>query len=87
MQIIDLSPALHEHTPYFPGDLPFRLNQINGGGFCTGDIAMSLHTGSHTDFAAHCGISGALSHEISLEYFIGKAVCVSVKANLSEPIK
>lgn len=87
MQIIDLSPVLHANTPHFPGDLPFRLNQIKDGGFCTGDIAMSLHTGSHTDFAVHCGVSGALSHEISLEYFIGPAVCISVSANLAEAIK
>ncbi|MDO5045629.1 cyclase family protein [Campylobacter sp.] len=87
MKIIDLSSTLNSQTEIYPDDAPFLIEQNLDSGFCTGSISMSLHTGSHTDFAMHCGIAGTTSEEISLSYFVGEAVCVGVKANLNEAIK
>ncbi|QKG28321.1 cyclase family protein [Campylobacter sp. RM16187] len=87
MKIIDLSPVLSSKMQIYPGDAPLLIEQNLDGGFCTGNLSMSLHVGSHTDFAMHCGMNTAASEEISLSYFVGEAVCIGVKANLNEAIK
>lgn len=87
MQIIDLSPILSSKTQIYPGDAAFLIEQISDGGFCTGNLSMSLHTGSHTDFAMHCGIKGVKSEQASLECFVGEGVCVGVGVNLNESIE
>lgn len=87
MKIIDLSPVLSPKMQIYPGDAPLLIEQNLDGGFCTGNLSMSLHSGSHTDFAMHCGMSAVASEEISLSYFVGEAVCIGVKANSNEAIK
>lgn len=87
MKIIDLSPTLSPQTQIYPGDAPFLIERNLDGEFCTGSLSMSLHTGSHTDFAMHCGVKAMSSEEISLGCFVGEAVCVGVRANLNEAIE
>ena len=56
MQTIDLSHVIHTGMPVFPGDESANLRRthfVNRHGFAQTTMAMSSHTGTHVDCAAH----------------------------------
>ena len=75
MTLIDISPALDERSPVFPGDTPFsaeRVLTINDN--CpvnVSRIAMSVHVGAHADAPLHYEPEGAPIDEVALEPYIG----------------
>jgi arylformamidase len=74
-RVWDISPAIGPGFPVFPGDTPFaqRWTWSIGPG-CpvnVSEIALSPHTGSHTDAPLHYDSEGASIADVPLEIYLG----------------
>jgi len=71
----DISPAVHEGAPVFPGDTPYRQRwaaTISPG--CpvnVSEISLSPHVGAHADAPLHYDPAGAPIGELDLAPFLG----------------
>jgi len=71
----DISPAVHEGAPVFPGDTPYRQRwaaTISPG--CpvnVSEISLSPHVGAHADAPLHYDPAGAPIGAVDLAPFIG----------------
>ena len=72
----DISPAIGTGFPVFPGDTPFALRWTwSIGPGCpvnVSELAMSPHTGSHTDAPLHYDAAGADMAEVALDLYLGR---------------
>ena len=88
--IRDISVALREGTPEWPGDTPYSCGWTwsiaDGASVNVSAIAMSPHVGTHADAPLHVKDGWPGSHELPLEPFIGPAVMVDV-SDLDEEIR
>lgn len=77
MRIYDLTHALEDATPVYPGDPPVRVKEIftvERHGFSVRSIAMSTHAGSHMDAPAHFIQGGKGADAVDLKDLMGPAV-------------
>ena len=52
---IDISRPLSPHTPVWPGDTPFELDQKTIGGLLVTALSTTCHAGTHLDAPLHLG--------------------------------
>jgi arylformamidase len=78
----DISIALREGTPEWPGDTPFSCRwtwaMANGASVNVSAITASPHVGTHADAPLHVRDGWPASHELPLEPFLGRAAVVDV---------
>lgn len=78
----DISRALPNHHPTWPGDPPFDLvaamRMANGDSVNTSVISASTHTGTHVDAPWHYGDAAPKLDEVPLERYLGACLVVHV---------
>jgi arylformamidase len=78
----DISVAVDESTPEWPGDTPFSCGwpwQMSAGASVNvSTVTMSPHVGTHADAPLHVRDGWAASHELPLDVFMGPAFVCSV---------
>lgn len=77
--IIDLSVALNQKTPAYPGDPHIVMKQsdtIESDGYLGHSVELGTHTGTHIDAPAHMIQDGPSLGEIPLQTFIGQGKVV-----------
>jgi arylformamidase len=76
VRIWDISPPVHDITPVFPGDTPFRLEwAATIGPGCpvnVGRITTTPHVGAHADAPLHYEVDGRAIGALDLEPYIGR---------------
>ena len=84
----DISRALHEGHPNWPGDDAFvvepRLRIERGDTVNTGLHSTSTHTGTHVDAPWHYAEAGARLHDVPLSVYVGR--CLVVDARGHDPV-
>jgi len=82
MAIYDISLPINSKLAAWPGDAPFRLSWttriINGASVNLGEVAMSIHTGTHVDSPFHFDDAGQGMARVELEPYVGMARVVDV---------
>jgi arylformamidase len=82
--IRDISIALREGTPEWPGDTPFACRWAtliaNGETVNVSAVIGSPHVGTHADAPLHVRDGWPGSHELPLDAFVGPASVVDVSA-------
>jgi arylformamidase len=80
----DISVAMREGTPEWPGDTPFTCgwawSMSQGASVNVSTITTSPHVGTHADAPLHVRDGAPGSHELPLDAFIGAAHVVDVSA-------
>ena len=83
--IRDISIALREGTPEWPGDTPFACRWAtliaNGESVNVSAVIGSPHVGTHADAPLHVRDGWPGSHELPLEAFVGPATVVDVSGH------
>ncbi|HEU4585167.1 MAG TPA: cyclase family protein [Gemmatimonadaceae bacterium] len=86
MSIRDISIAMGEGTPEWPGDTPFSCRwswQIaRGESVNVSEIRSSPHVGTHADAPLHVVDGWPASHELPLEPFLGRVFVLGVDPSL-----
>jgi arylformamidase len=82
--IRDISIALREGTPEWPGDTPYACRWAsliaNGESVNVSAVIGSPHVGTHADAPLHVHDGWPGSHELPLDAFVGDATVVDVSA-------
>lgn len=82
MKIYDISVALSDDLPVFPGDPPVEIEPVTM--LARGDIAnvsriaISTHTGTHLDPPRHFNDHGATIDSLPLSLFVGPALVAEI---------
>ena len=83
MSLIDISVALREGTPEWPGDTPFSCRWsweiARGESVNVSVLSGSPHVGTHADAPLHVDAGAAGASELSLDAFVGTAMVVDVR--------
>lgn len=83
MRIYDITFPLHAGLPVWPGDTPYTytLNwkMAEGASVNLGNIAATVHAGTHADAPFHFRQDGLTVAELELETYIGPAVVIDVR--------
>jgi arylformamidase len=86
VSIRDISIAIGEGTPEWPGDTPYSCRwtwQIaRGDSVNVSEITSSPHVGTHADAPVHVSDGWPASHDIPLEPFLGRAIVLTVDPSL-----
>lgn len=81
MKIVDLSVAINENTPVYPGD-PKTIIKPAGDlakdGYCDHFVSMGTHVGTHIDAPMHMIEGGQSLDQQPIERFVGRGACVDV---------
>lgn len=79
---IDISQPLTNDMAHWPGDEPFvyspTLTKEQSGSVNIGQMAASLHTGTHVDAPFHYDSNGKTIDQLDLERYIGTARVIDV---------
>jgi arylformamidase len=82
VRLRDISIAIDERTPEWPGDTPFSCGwtwqMAVGASVNVSVLTMSPHVGTHADAPLHVRDGWPASHELPLDAFMGPAVVCSV---------
>jgi len=82
----DISIAIGEGTPEWPGDTPFSCNWTwriaRGDSVNVSEISSSPHVGTHADAPLHVRDEWPASHDLPLEPFLGRAFVLGVDPSL-----
>lgn len=82
MKIHDISLALHDHMPGFPGDPPVqvvRTRAIDAGKpYNLSAMAMSSHSGTHVDPPLHFIPDGQATDQLDLRILVGPVRVIEV---------
>jgi arylformamidase len=74
-RIWDISPAVHEGAPVFPGDTPYRQRWAAviapGCPVNVSEITLSPHVGAHADAPLHYDPQGAAIGDVDLHPYLG----------------
>ncbi len=70
MRFYDISVALSEDLPGFPGDPPVLL-QPAGQAFALTELSLGSHSGTHMDLPGHLGLPGETAATLPPERLIG----------------
>ncbi|HET7550000.1 MAG TPA: cyclase family protein [Gemmatimonadaceae bacterium] len=86
MSIHDISIAIGEGTPEWPGDTPYSCRWTweiaRGDSVNVSEIRSSPHVGTHADAPLHVRDDWPASHALPLEPFLGRAFVLSVDPSL-----
>jgi arylformamidase len=86
VSIRDISIAVGEGTPEWPGDTPYSCRWTweiaRGDSVNVSEIRSSPHVGTHADAPLHVRDDWPVSHELPLEPFLGRAFVLSVEPSL-----
>jgi len=82
MRLIDLSFAIEEGMPVYPGDMPASIkmmdqSDIGEAGWLVHNIAMSCHCGTHIESPAHSIPGGKMLNDYPLDMFFGPATTIA----------
>jgi arylformamidase len=80
--IVDLTMDVCEHTPQFPGDLPFEstaMATIAAQGWNARRVSFNSHFSTHVDAPFHMLGGGRKLDEFPVESFIGRARVIGVR--------
>src|SRR5438093_185519 len=84
MKLIDVSVAIDQNLPTYPGNTPFSLEPIQriaqGGSSNVSTIHMSAHVGTHVDAPRHFFDGAPGVETLPLEMLIGRARVVEITA-------
>jgi arylformamidase len=87
LSIRDISIAMGEGTPEWPGDTPFSCRWsweiARGESVNVSEIRSSPHVGTHADAPLHVADGWPASHELPLEPFLGRALVLGVDPSVS----
>ncbi len=80
MALYDISVALAEDLPSFPGDPPIRIRprRTEGGTFRLTALSFGSHAGTHIDAPAHLHEQGARVADIPLSLLVGPCLVVDL---------
>ncbi|HET7623234.1 MAG TPA: cyclase family protein [Gemmatimonadaceae bacterium] len=82
MSIHDISIAMGEGTPEWPGDTPYSCRWTweisRGDSVNVSEIRSSPHVGTHADAPFHVRDDWPSSHDLPLEPFLGRALVLTV---------
>ncbi len=82
MKLYDISMALYNGVPGWPGDTPYHFDlawtKEDSGSVNVGKLEMSAHTGTHIDAPYHFKSSGERVGGLHLDLYVGRAVVIDV---------
>lgn len=82
MKIYDISVAISENLPVFPGDPPVKIEPVTrlarGDGANVSRICISSHCGTHLDPPRHFNDNGISIDRVPLPLLIGRALLVEM---------
>jgi arylformamidase len=82
-RLIDISRALHNHTPEWPGDTPVNFAFVSriqdGAAVNVGRLTVSPHNGTHVDAPYHYNDAGRTIDQVPLDTYIGPARVVDIR--------
>jgi arylformamidase len=78
---IDVSRPLRGGTPVWPGDRPFKLEQICESSFVLSAFATTCHVGTHIDAPLHLDPDRQGVEDVRIERCVGPAEVVRVPAS------
>ncbi len=87
---IDLSVAINEQTPVYPGDPETKIEPagvLAKDGYCDHYISVGTHVGTHIDAPMHMLENGRSLDQIAVDSFIGKGRYVEVKNDNFDAVK
>lgn len=88
--IIDLSVALNEQTPIYPGDPATKIEPagvLAKDGYCDHYISVGTHVGTHIDAPKHMLEDGVSLDKIPIEQFVGRGCYVDVTDGNFDSVK
>jgi len=88
--IIDLSVALNEQTPIYPGDPATKIEPagvLAKDGYCDHYISVGTHVGTHIDAPKHMLEGGASLDKTPIEQFVGRGCYVDVTDGNFDAVK
>lgn len=81
-KIIDISPMISEDIAVFPGDTPFRRNEVlnfkKSDNLVLSSINTTVHLGAHTDAPSHYNEKGISIEKVSLDNYIGDCQVIEI---------
>ncbi len=90
MKIFDISPVFRTGMACWPGDTPYRVEQVmriaDGSTVNVAQLTISSQVGSHTDAPLHYRADGRAAAELPLEPYIGPCVVVDARATTGATI-
>lgn len=90
MKIFDISPVFRPGMACWPGDMPFRVDQVmriaDGSTVNVAQLTISSQVGSHTDAPLHYRADGRAAADLPLDPYIGPCVVVDARASTSATI-
>jgi arylformamidase len=78
---IDLSVAIDQHTPVYPGDAPVKIEpagKIEQDGFNDHVVSINTHVGTHIDAPLHMIANGPTLDTVPVEQFVGRGQLINV---------
>lgn len=81
MRIVDLSVAVTEEMPIYPGDPPVKIQPagvLARDGFADHTLSFGTHTGTHIDAPMHMLAGGKSLDQMPIDQFVGKGCYVKV---------
>lgn len=82
MALYDITLPVDERLAGWPGDAPYRFTWTcrieDGSAVNLGEVAMSIHTGTHADAPLHFTDAGPAIDQVDLGAYVGPALVVDV---------
>ena len=78
MKIYDISVALDDNLPSWPGETTYTKKEKKDGPISVTEMNIGLHSGTHLDAPYHFIDKGKKMNEIALERFMGKCRVISI---------
>jgi len=81
-EVVDLTHALREGTPLYPGGVPFSLEPLTqlADGYYMNSFVSGEHTGTHIDAPAHFGKGLPTVDEIPPTRLVSQGILIDVQA-------
>lgn len=83
MRLYDISMPLREGMAFWPGDAPYQWRwswqKSAGASVNVGQVAMSVHCGTHADAPYHVTDRGRAIDSLDLSAFVGPACVIDVR--------
>lgn len=90
MKYIDLSYEINSDMPVYPGDIAVDLKKANNykeDGFNGYTLLSAMHAGTHIECPMHMVSDERYISELDLERFIGNAILLDVRGQMSIELK
>ncbi len=86
MKYIDLSVALNEKTPFYPGDPAIKIAPsavMEKDDYEDHYVSIGTHVGTHIDAPRHMIAGGKSLHEYPIDRFIGRGVLLNTSKEIT----